>query len=440
MKNVAVRRRVVFDRVCIVPERGLTRTRRRGGGVPRLTRRQGPCLGIDAPGTFAWNLQPHCEHDTGRDDGMFRLRTALHYSREFMFNLFISKCQATRGIATIDFVQYIHCSLLLPSFRRRARPPLGLVYRSVTRVVPTLGSEAGCVAEVVNPSKQNLQHAISNAGRVSRQLMSCKVGCIECQPTLGRPLPLDACACKGATIVLRMVRGVQWSARVLPQTLMPVPRHVLDSKERPVGGKQEVEIARANQSVIGVLNHTCKSPVNGRTWRHVRPTTGAVAENVYVGALFPVRADDCMKRFLDVCTVEVDFGPGGLVVTAVDYAELTVGVGACFGDVVDVEARIDLKNGRVEVVELIAAVIIRKRWARKNRERLLGCRELDRSTTIQKARHWTVHSYLEVCVQVGGVVASILHLPHLIEERFVEVYQILPVFDIWETDNFNEIS
>lgn len=298
-------------------------------------------------------------------------------------------------------MHYIHCS------SNHAIPVhtaptilLHLVDRGVARVISTLGSEAGCVAEVINPPKQDFQRAISNARRVSRQLMSCKMCCVERQSTLVRPLPLDTCTRKSAAVVLGVVRSIQRSARVLAQTLVAVPRHVLDSEKRPVGGKQEIEIARPNQRVVRELDDTRKSSINGGARRCIRAPFGAVAKDVHISALLPVRANLCVERFLDVCTVEVDFGPRWLVVASVDYAELAVGMRACFGYVVYVEARVDLENGSVEIVKLITAVVVCIGGAREDGEGFLGRRELDGLAVNPRQWDQNVRPYLEICVQV----------------------------------------
>jgi hypothetical protein len=124
-----------------------------------------------------------------------------------------------------------------------------------------------------------------------------------------------------------------------------------------------------------------------------------------------------MEGFLNISAVEVYFSARRLIVALVDYPKLTEGMRARFGDVIDVEARINLEDATVEVVKLVATIVVPTGRLRKDWERFL--------------RRWK----LEIFIQIGGVIAIVLALPQLIEESLVEVNQILPVLDVGQSND-----
>jgi hypothetical protein len=168
-----------------------------------------------------------------------------------------------------------------------------------------------------------------------------------------------------------------------------------------------------------VLNDTLENTVGGRRCRSVLSLASgvAVAKDVGISALHPVRVERGVKRHLDIGAVEVDLSTRWRIVPSVDYAKLAVRVGTCLCNVVDVEAWVDLEDGRVEVVKLITGAGLGAVRIGENRERTLRRREL------------------EVCVHVGRVVASILTLTGGVQERLVEIQEVLPVLDIGQDDD-----
>lgn len=130
--------------------------------------------------------------------------------------------------------------------------------------------------------------------------------------------------------------------------------HVLQSKESTVGVKKHVQVTRADEGVVGVLNNALEYTVLRRAQTLVTDglVGGRVAEHA-IHTLVPVggRGVDCL---LDVGAVEVDLGARRNIVTRVDLTENRVRVRASFGDVVDVEAWVDLQDGRVGTGELVA--------------------------------------------------------------------------------------
>jgi hypothetical protein len=138
----------------------------------------------------------------------------------------------------VGYIQYkfVHFFILLREAFRKCL----LVEGSVTSVVATLSGEVLSVAEVVDLSEQNLQHSVRNTWGVTRQLMAGKMSSVEGQTTLRGPNTLVTSASKCATVVLRVVRDVDVSARVLGEALDAVPGHVLDGEQCSVGGKKHV--------------------------------------------------------------------------------------------------------------------------------------------------------------------------------------------------------
>lgn len=249
--------------------------------------------------------------------------------------------------------------------------------------------------------------------------MASETSSVEGQTALRGPDTLVTSASKSTAVVLGVVRGVQVSAGVLRETLDSVPGHILDGEQCAVGGKKHVQVTAANDGVVGVLDDTLENTVRGRRSRSILSVAAgiAVAEDVDVSALHPIRVEGSVKRLLDIGTVEVDLSTRRRVISSVDYAELAVGVGACLRNVVDVEAGVNLEDGRVEVVKLITSAGLGAIRIGENRERTLRGREL------------------EVCVHVGGVVASVLALTGGFQERLVEVHKVLPELNIRQNDD-----
>ena len=90
---------------------------------------------------------------------------------------------------------------------------------------------------------------------------------------------------------------------------------------------------------------------------------------------------------------------------------------ACLCDVVDVEARVDLKDCGISVIELIASVVVRGVGIRENRE--------------WPRRWWEC----QVLVQILCVVAKQVSRLESLNEAVVQVEHILPVSQIWSDDH-----
>ena len=247
--------------------------------------------------------------------------------------------------------------------------------------------------------------------------MTGKTGSVEGHATLRSPVSLDTSASKRTAVVLWVVGYVQRGSWVLGETLSAVPGHVLDGKQSAVGAEEHVEVTRADDGVVSVLDNVLENTVVRRSRGLVRTPVVTIAKDVGVCALEPFGADVGVERKLDVSAVEVDLSTWRRVVSGVDYAELRVRVRASLGDVVDVEARVDLENGRVEVVKLVASVVLRAVWVRKNREGTLRWGER------------------EVLVHVVGVATLLVVLSDLLHECVVQEQQVLPEVDEWKKDN-----
>ena len=113
--------------------------------------------------------------------------------------------------------------------------------------------------------------------------------------------------------------------------------HVLEREESTVGVEEHVQVTRADESVVGVLNHALEHTVLSWTQALVIDSLvlSRIAEHA-INTLIPVgrRGVDC---FLNVRAVEVNLRTRRNVVTCVDLTKLGVGVRASLSDVVDVE-------------------------------------------------------------------------------------------------------
>lgn len=171
--------------------------------------------------------------------------------------------------------------------------------------------------------------------------MAGKLHLVKRQSTLLTPRAQSACAGERAAVVFGVVRGVEFIiGRRGLEALHAVPSHVLQHEQGAVGGEEVVEVADADDGVVGAFDDVLQDSVLGGAERVVRDAlvVGGAAEDVGGRALVPVGTDGGVDGFLDVGAVEVDSGAGGKVVTVVDDAELGPEVRAGVEDVVDVEA------------------------------------------------------------------------------------------------------
>ena len=160
----------------------------------------------------------------------------------------------------------------------------------VAGVVAALSSEALSAAEVLDFTKQDLQHAVSDAGSVARKLVTGEAGGVESQATLSGPDSLNASASKCTAVVFRVVGRVERSGRVLRQTLNTVPSHVLNCEECAICRQKHVQVTRTDDGVVGELDDTLKGSRVGWANRSIGGLTAGitVSKDVDVAALKPV--------------------------------------------------------------------------------------------------------------------------------------------------------
>lgn len=238
--------------------------------------------------------------------------------------------------------------------------------------------------------------------------MSGELDRVERESTLRTPCTHDTGAGLRATVVLGVVRDVERRVGELLEALLAVPGDVLQGEKGAVGREEEVEVADTDDGVVDALDHVLEDSVLSGAEGLVAEglVIGRATEDVDVGALHPVGADGSVNCGLHIATVEVDLQTGRRVVARVHYAKNGVRVRAGLGDVVDVEARVDFKCGRVDIVKDIAfigwrCIRIGKDWERTSRRR--EC---------------------EVRLEIRGVVASISLGADGVHECVVEEEQI----------------
>ena len=193
--------------------------------------------------------------------------------------------------------------------------------------------------------------------------------------------------------------------------------HVLDGEKGAVGAEEHVQVAGADQGVVGVLDDALQDVVLRGADALVAHGLigGGVAEDA-VDTLVPVGGRG-VDGLLHVGAVEVDLGAWWGVVALVDFTEDRVGVGAGLGDVVDVEARVHLEDSRICVGELITRIVVCISLSGKDRELLLRRR------------------VGEVLVEVISVTALVVTLPKALHEGLVEVEDVLPVLEVRRNDH-----
>lgn len=295
-------------------------------------------------------------------------------------------CLESRLITFINYVRFVHGrtvdSIVNPSRNKRAQPASASVVSAEARTPPVqrrgarkvsgLRSEIADLAERLDTSQHKLDSPVRGARCIARKLVAGKLNLVECETTLSTPKAKVAGTSESAAVVFGVVGGVEGSAGILLETLEAVPLrsvslcdclypgdfwtygHVLESEEGTVGVKEHVQVTRADKGVVGVLDNALEHTVLRRAQTLVTDSLvgGRVAEHT-VHTLVPVggRSVNCL---LDVCAVEVDLGARRNIVARVDLTENRVRVRASFGDVVDVEAWVDLQDGSVGTGELVA--------------------------------------------------------------------------------------
>lgn len=282
---------------------------------------------------------------------------------------------------------------------------------TVTGEVTSLCGEVSVISERVNASEEQLNGTVGSTRSVARKLVSGKLDLVEGKASLRTPVSDLAGSGESTTVVLGMVGDVKFLARVLLETLLSVPRHALNGKKSAVGGEKHVQVTRADDGVVGVLNDTLQSAVKSRTLAGVaeRLVVGSTTEDVDVGALLPVGTNRSVDGLLNIGAVEVDDLSRRNIVTDVDTSENRPRVRAGLGNVVDVEAGVDQQNGFVYGVEHIACICVGLIRVGKSGELLLGRREG------------------QILLQVRRVVALVGAVMDLLQEGLVEVDDILPV-------------
>lgn len=131
---------------------------------------------------------------------------------------------------------------------------------------------------------------------------------IKCQASFRAPCTQVTRSSKSSAVVLWVVRHIEWLVPgVLLESLLPIPRHVLDGQQRPVRWQQKVKVPRSNDGVIGVLNDGLKHVVLGRSERDIinaKICSRAKIEYVLVCALHPICANRGVDGGLNVCAIE----------------------------------------------------------------------------------------------------------------------------------------
>ena len=110
------------------------------------------------------------------------------------------------------------------------------------------------------------------------------------------------------TIWLRCPESI---GRILVETPLSSPSHVLDREERTVDGQGGVECTIANERVVGELDHTLEGAVGSR---RVLGRQVGVVDVDWCGAGGEIERGRHVQGELDVGAVEVVDGAGGEVV------------------------------------------------------------------------------------------------------------------------------
>ncbi len=155
-----------------------------------------------------------------------------------------------------------------------------------------------------------------------------------------------------------MVGGVEFVVRGGGlEALEAVPGHVLQGEKGAIGREEVIQVADADDSVIGTFDDVLQDAVlrwPERLIRYVLVVAGA-AEDVRRRTQIPIGAQGSVDGFLHVGAVEVDGCAGGLVVTGVYDTKLGPDMRARVKDVVDVEARVYFERGIEDIGEDVAA-------------------------------------------------------------------------------------
>ena len=153
---------------------------------------------------------------------------------------------------------------------------------------------------------------------------------------------------QSAHAVIDVVRYEELRARGALKALLAVPRHVLDHQQRAIHDQDIIQHAVPDDCAVRALNHA---------WQHAQPAgrriIRSIYKNIFVAALDPVggwRVDS----FLHVRAVEVDESTSGLVGDGTREAKDVPEEGAGGGDLVDVEAGIDLDGSVINLVPKVA--------------------------------------------------------------------------------------
>lgn len=145
-----------------------------------------------------------------------------------------------------------------------------------------------------------------------------------------------------------VVRHEQGLVGYVLKTHLAVPRHVLDGKQSPISKENHVHGPVCDLDVVGSVDDVRDRLVR----RRIRVV--AALEDGLGGADFPVDIVGCVDGLFYVGPVEVDLGAGGYVLLRRREPQDVVGDGQELGDLVDVEARVDLQSGAEDEIEDVA--------------------------------------------------------------------------------------
>lgn len=173
-------------------------------------------------------------------------------------------------LAARDALQHHHPNVVLRTKKRRM-PPGGLEH----------GLRAG---KVLDAPQQALQNAEPRAGRIPRHHVTRQRNLVKGQAALLAPDAHAAAAADDAAAGDVVARDEERRGRVLVEPLGSPPGGVLQRKERPVGGQQEIERAGPDDDVARLGHDSGEGAVEGRARRGVPVGEDAPAAELPVDA------------------------------------------------------------------------------------------------------------------------------------------------------------
>lgn len=196
----------------------------------------------------------------------------------------------------------------------------------VTLKVTLLRSKVLNRSQILDPSQQLLNNAVTRTSSISWKFMARKLNLIPRQTTLLTPLSNNTLLTEASAIVVDVEGDVELLVLgILLETLLAVPGSVLDGEEGSVRGKEEVETTNSDDGVVSVLDDALQNVVLSGGEGSVAAVGVGVAEakDLVGSALIPGLVDGCVESLLDVCAVEVDLGARRRIITLNQSARLS---------------------------------------------------------------------------------------------------------------------